>query len=200
MRRRGNRCGRAPLDWQAIRERLQAASQPVQSEQQADAILARRASLLARASATEDTAPQATLEVIQFSLGGGAYAVANHWVAEACRMPPLTTLPGAPAFILGIVNLRGSIYAVNDLAALLGVSAAADEDPAAHSLLVLANTDMELALRVDQVTGVTRLPAPSGSDSANGTSKYVIGVCADGVALLDGDRLLTDKNLIVSAE
>lgn len=199
MSRAEDRKRRGNPNWSVIRERLRVASEAPQAADRAEDILTERAKRLARPRAAA-VQPLDTLEVIQFQLAGAAYAVANARVLEVCRTPPLTPIPGAPPFILGIVNLRGAIYAVNDMAALLGQRSPAPAAPSGGSLLVLGNADMELAVQVDEVIGVTQLPQRFSPSSTGRSGDYLIGITADGVALLNGDRLLSDQNIIVSAE
>lgn len=47
------------------------------------------------------------MEVLSFLLAGERYAVETRFVVETMTLRELTSLPGLPSFILGIVNIRG---------------------------------------------------------------------------------------------
>ncbi|MEX2334534.1 MAG: chemotaxis protein CheW, partial [Pseudohongiella sp.] len=49
---------------------------------------------------------------VSFTLGGETYAINAARVNEVLRYTEITPVPGAPAFILGIINLRGNVVTV----------------------------------------------------------------------------------------
>jgi purine-binding chemotaxis protein CheW len=156
------------------------------------ALLAARAARLARplveASFTE------TMEVMTFDLGGESYAVATDQLREVFAAREVTPLPCTPAWVSGILNLRGRILTVLDLARLIGLEPLAEPE----TLLVLEGRQGEVALLAGEVTGVSKLP-PSSFEPSNAVSnaKYVRGVTNNGLALLDVRQLLNDERLIV---
>jgi purine-binding chemotaxis protein CheW len=54
-------------------------------------------------------------------LGGSRFAVAMSDVAEVTALPPVTRLPGAPAWLAGVANWRGRMLPVLDIRTLVGV-------------------------------------------------------------------------------
>ncbi len=54
-----------------------------------------------------------------FTLSGHRYALDTAWAGEVIPLGMLTRLPGAPAGVSGLLNLRGEIVAAIDLDALL---------------------------------------------------------------------------------
>ena len=85
-------------------------------------LLDRRARQLAR---VPDAPPRAgeVLELVGFVLAGARYGIESRFVREVARLTRFTPVPGTPAFVLGITNLRGEILALFDLRHLLGVVA-----------------------------------------------------------------------------
>lgn len=78
-------------------------------------------------------------------------------VIETCRPQPVQPLGDAPAYVLGLARVRGQIIPVVDLAAILG-------DKAGHSptrFVSLRISDRRIALAVDEVKGLVRVPAQS---------------------------------------
>ncbi len=93
-----------------------------------------------------------TLELLTFRCGGQRYAIDIMDVREIRGWSEPTPLPHAPAFLRGMVNLRGTVLPVTDLAQRLGLPATAD-DPRnviivvqsgrrVHGLLVEAVSDI----------------------------------------------------------
>ncbi|QSZ66487.1 purine-binding chemotaxis protein CheW [Methanofollis aquaemaris] len=62
-----------------------------------------------------------TIDVVKFELGGECYALDIHLAREIVEMIPITPVPRAPAHIAGLINLRGEVTTVIDLAPLLSI-------------------------------------------------------------------------------
>src|SRR5918998_4788410 len=76
------------------------------------------------------------------------YAIPADQVSEVVRVPPVARVPLAPASLLGLANLRGSVLPVVSLRRLLGRGER--EDGAAVRAIVL-DSGSSVALVVDQV-------------------------------------------------
>jgi len=62
-----------------------------------------------------------TRQLLRFALGDASYAVPIDSVREILEIVPTTALPMMPAFVRGVMNLRGSVVPVIDVAARLGL-------------------------------------------------------------------------------
>lgn len=62
-------------------------------------------------------------QLLTFALFGDEYAVPLLSVQEIVEYEPLTRVPAAPSFLLGVFDLRGSVLPVIDLATKLGIGA-----------------------------------------------------------------------------
>ena len=92
------------------------------------------------------------LELLTFQCGGRAFAVDIMAVREIRSWSAPTPLPHAPSFMLGMVNLRGSVLPVMDLAVRLGEDRTVDnprnviiviqQGSRVHGLLVEAVSDI----------------------------------------------------------
>lgn len=203
MRKPAPRRGRAPIDWAAVHrrlERLEAAVargwQPAPEERQR--ILAARARALARPPAAPSAGEM--LEVVQFCLAGAHYGFVSACVREVLHLSQLARLPGTPAFVLGIINLRGEILSVIDLKRLFQLPGEALSER--DRVLVLHSEDMSFGVLADRIEGVRSLPRaavqpPLPTSQAGKSEDYLLGITEDGVALLDGVRLLADRRLVV---
>ncbi|HWT21988.1 MAG TPA: chemotaxis protein CheW, partial [Solirubrobacteraceae bacterium] len=60
------------------------------------------------------------MQALVLPVGADRYALELADVREVVRGPAITPLPGAPAAVLGALNLRGAVIPVLDTAALLG--------------------------------------------------------------------------------
>src|SRR6185312_5009031 len=116
---------RATIDWQQVRQQLAKAVAATDeayrlSPERARAILEERARLLARIPPAPPAVGE-SLQVVVFRLGDERYALETQYVREVVRLSDYAPLPGAPAFVLGILNLRGEILSVLDLRPFCGV-------------------------------------------------------------------------------
>ncbi len=141
------------------------------------------------------------LPVLLFQLGGEAYAVECRHVREVLRPRGLTPLPGAPPFVLGIVNVRGQILSVADLRPFLGLRPA--PATAASRIAVLQAPPMEFGIIADAVLATGEL-SPDELEPAPPTlsgpyDHFVRGVTRDRVILLDAPAILNEPALAVDA-
>lgn len=95
-------------------------------------------------------------QFIVFRLGAQEYGVAIAAVDEIARMPGhLTKLPKAPAFVDGIINLRGAVVPVIDLRRRFGVASQARAD--GQRILVLPFAGGKTGFLVDEVSQVIKI-------------------------------------------
>lgn len=136
------------------------------------------------------------IQVACFRLNDDLYAVDIMRIKEIIRPQKLTPLPQAPAFIDGIINLRGAVIPVVDLRKRFDMPPR--EVSAATRLLIVRLSAQTLGLVVDDVTEVITVPVkdikPPPVVSGGVVVSHILGVCLSGehmVMLLDIDRLLT---------
>ncbi|MHB9053767.1 MAG: chemotaxis protein CheW [Thermoleophilia bacterium] len=102
--------------------------------------------------------PEDTLPFVVFSLAGETFAVEIGRVREIIRIPKVTWVPGAPELIRGVINLRGNVVAVLDLAAVLSLPPTV-ETPSSR-IIIAESGDQVAGMLVDSVSRVTDI-APS---------------------------------------
>ncbi|MBC9250494.1 hypothetical protein A9179_09440 [Pseudomonas alcaligenes] len=146
--------------------------------------------------------PDAWLEVLCFSLGSETYAIEAGHVAAVLPLPQFTPLPGTPPFVLGIVSVRGHIVSVLDLRVLLELPMVGLSDK--NFLAILQGPEMEFAVLIDRVLGITRISRDSLQGELANLSgvraRYLLGVTPNQWTVLDGARLLGDSALRIEAE
>ena len=95
------------------------------------------------------------LKLIIFKLGREEYGMDILRVQEIKRMMGITRVPATPAFIKGVINLRGSVLPVIDLRTRLGLIEGELKD-AARIIVVLVN-ETTVGFIVDEVVEVTTI-------------------------------------------
>jgi purine-binding chemotaxis protein CheW len=136
----------------------------------------------------------AGLHLVTFRLGREEYGVEIDRVQEIIRAADITTVPGAPSHVRGVINLRGKIIPVVDTRKRFGLQATQlDED---QRIVVVELGVKRLGLLVDSVSRVTRVPVSSVEDLPEemvSDDNYIRGMCklADSlIMLLDFNQTL----------
>lgn len=164
-------------------------------------ILQARAQALARPAHTAADA-EGSLELLEFRLAGEAYAVETRYVAEVYPLKDLTPVPCTPAFIAGIVNVRGRLVPVIDIKKFFRLPEHGLTD--LHRVILVRGSDMEFGLLADVMLGVRKVRAdalqpvlPTLTEIAG---EYVKGVTAERLILLDLPRIMADPRINVNEE
>ncbi|WP_342679406.1 chemotaxis protein CheW [Methanofollis sp. UBA420] len=99
-----------------------------------------------------------TVDVVKFELGGEYYALDIHLAREIVEMIPITPVPRAPSHIAGVINLRGEITNIIDLATLLNVQTRSETENRKIIVLVSEATGgSNLGIIVDDVSAVMQV-------------------------------------------
>lgn len=132
------------------------------------------------------------LKVIVFALADEQYGIEVDKVRTIERMMPITRVPKTPAFIKGVINLRGVVIPVIDLRGRFGLPETETTD--ASRIIIVSANDLEVGFIVDAANDVIDID----SDSIDSPPEVVGGIKAKylrGVAKLDDNRLLIMLNL-----
>lgn len=96
------------------------------------------------------------LELLSFYVGDHEYSVDIMSVREIRGWTRTTSLPHSPHFVRGVINLRGTVLPVVDLALRLGLEA---QEPHDRNVVVVVDLDgRTLGLRVDAVSDILSIP------------------------------------------
>jgi purine-binding chemotaxis protein CheW len=126
-----------------------------------------------------------------FTLEHERCAVHVRQVRAVVTLGALTRVPGAPAALLGVTNVRGAVVPVVDVRPLLGLRAGAVG--AGSPAVVLEDGDLRAALVVERVLGIERFDAALPSPDASPLAALACGAfpsAAGMVTLLDGPTIL----------
>ncbi len=120
-----------------------------------------------------------TLQITAFRLGKEEFGIDILYIREIIRMPVITRVPNAPAYVLGIFNMRGKVVPVVDITQRLGV-ARNDEVTDETKVIVVQVNNVLVGFVVDAVSEVQRIardiivPPPALMENVN--TKYVEGL------------------------
>ncbi|SEF58517.1 chemotaxis protein CheW [Paenibacillus sp. UNC499MF] len=131
-------------------------------------------------------------KIIVFALAHEEYGVEVDKVKTIERMLPMTRVPKTPAFVKGVINLRGVVVPVIDLRSRFGLPETSYSDNT-RVIIVVVN-DLEVGLIVDSANDVIDL----NEDNIENPPEVVGGIKAKylhGIAKIGEDRLLVLMNL-----
>ncbi|MDH7809478.1 MULTISPECIES: chemotaxis protein CheW [unclassified Rhizobium] len=122
----------------------------------------------------------AMLEIIAFRLHDQEFCVRTTTIREIRGWGPATSIPHAPADVIGVMNLRGTVIPIIDLANKLGMRST---DPTPRSAIVVAEVHgMAMGLVVDRVSDILTIPfsllQPVPEISVPSGMKYADGIIA----------------------
>ncbi len=144
---------------------------------------------------TDNTTTGDERQLVVFQLGAELYGVEISRVHEIIRLQSVTRVPKAPAFVEGVINLRGKVIPVVDLRRRFGLPTA--EHTRASRIVVVELGDQVVGIVVDGVSEVLRVNTaivePPSPVVAGIDSEYLHGIAklTDRlVILLDLDRIL----------
>lgn len=164
-------------------------------------ILRARARSLAQVRSSPPSAGS-RLEVLEFRLASERYAVESQHVEEVHPLRDLTPLPCTPAFVPGVVNIRGRILPVIDLKKFFELPEQGLTD--LHRIIRVRGNDLELGLLADVIVGVRVIPTdtllPSLPTLTGIRQDYLKGINEERLVVLDLARLLADPKIIVHEE
>ena len=137
-------------------------------------------------------------QLVVFQLGAELYGVEISRVHEIIRLQSVTRVPRSPAFVEGVINLRGKVIPVVDLRRRFGLPTA--DHTRASRIVVVEIGDQVVGIIVDGVSEVLRVSSvivePPSPVVAGIDSEYLHGIAKLPerlVILLDLDRILAKE-------
>ena len=152
-----------------------------------------------------DTASEIRQLVI-FKLAEGSFGLDIRFVREINRLMEVTPIPTAPAYVEGIMNLRGAVVPVVSLGLRFGLEKS--ETTKDSRIVVIESNHNLLGLVVDEVSEVLRLPSSDVESADNMATGGVNVDFIEGVGKVDGrlilllapDKLFSDEEQAQLAE
>jgi len=152
---------------------------------------------MASNAAQKTTSDDPVLQWVTFRLAGETYGVNVMQVQEVLRYTEIAPVPGAPEYVLGIINLRGNVVTVIDTRNRFGLNSGEITD---NTRVVIIETDGHvIGILVDSVAEVVYLRQSEIETTPNvgndESAKFIQGVCHKNdelLILIELNKLLTD--------
>lgn len=156
---------------------------------------------LALAMEREDkSARKECIEIIVFKLAAETYGIESAFIREVYPLKEFTLLPGLPAFVLGIVNIRGQIVSVIDLKKFFNLPEKGIGE--LNKVIIIRNEKMEFGILADTIDGTRSILIEEIQTSPVSTSgigaDYVRAITRDHIIILDAERILEDEKIIIN--
>ena len=149
------------------------------------------------ATMTEPGPASAEERLLLFRLGGRIYGTSLEVVREIVPWRRPTRLPGAPSYVVGLINLRGTIVTVADLGTRLGVATGERTD----SSIVLVQAGQRLmGFLVDEVKDVRLLAADRVERPGAGAESESMRGIVRGMGHLDDEVVILVDLAALAAE
>jgi len=193
------------IGWAELHRRLEISRSAMQrrltpSVEERRTILRARARLLAQQLIGNEDLTQSPLEVVEFLLASEHYGIELRYIREIHVLSEFTPLPGAPAFVLGLTNVRGQILSVIDIKKFFDLPEKGLTD--LNKVIVVRTHHMELGILADAVLGVRAIAAHDFQTSlptlTGVRAEYLKGITKDPLVVLDMDKILSDEKIVVN--
>src|SRR5574344_1697524 len=138
------------------------------------------------------------LQWVTFRLEDETYGINVMQVQEVLRYSEIAPVPGAPGYVLGIINLRGNVVTVIDTRQRFGLSSAPVTD---NTRIVIIEADKQVVgILVDSVAEVVYLRQSEVETAPNvgneESAKFIQGVCnknGELLILVELDKMMSEE-------
>lgn len=150
-----------------------------------------------RRNANETVDNDEVLQWVTFKLDSETYGINVMQVQEVLRYSEIAPVPGAPTYVLGIINLRGNVVTVIDTRQRFGLNPADISD---NTRIVIIEAEKQvIGILVDSVAEVVYLKNSEIDDAPNvgndDSARFIQGVSnreGELLILVDLNQLLSD--------
>ncbi len=180
------------IDWEAVKSRLAKHQQAPETASGADEArmreaFHRRGELLARRR-SRGAGEERMLCVQTFYLGERFFGIELSQIREIVPLRQFTRVPGAPAEVMGILNLRGDVRLILDFSHIAGLGRAA---PGALGYVLLVRLqEADVGLQADRLGRTLTLRETEFVRAQDHAGGLIRGFSADRLALLDVQAIL----------
>jgi purine-binding chemotaxis protein CheW len=138
------------------------------------------------------------LQWVTFKLDNETYGINVMRVQEVLRYTEIAPVPGAPSYVLGIINLRGNVVTVIDTRQRFGLDTAEVTD---NTRVVIIEADKQVVgILVDSVAEVVYLRQSEVETAPNvgneESAKFIQGVCNKNnelLILVELDKMMSEE-------
>lgn len=138
------------------------------------------------------------LQYVTFRLDEETYGINVMQIQEVLRYTEIAPVPGAPDYVLGIINLRGNVVTVIDTRRRFGLS---DADITDHTRIVVLEIEGQVVgVLVDSVAEVVYLRQSEIETAPNvgneESARFITGVCnknGELIILVEFEKMLSEE-------
>ncbi|UVM48902.1 MULTISPECIES: chemotaxis protein CheW [unclassified Pseudomonas] len=138
------------------------------------------------------------LQWVTFKLDNETYGINVMRVQEVLRYTEIAPVPGAPSYVLGIINLRGNVVTVIDTRQRFGLGTV---DVSDNTRIVIIEADKQVVgIMVDSVAEVVYLRQSEIETAPNvgneESAKFIQGVCNKNnelLILVELDKMMSEE-------
>jgi purine-binding chemotaxis protein CheW len=142
-------------------------------------------------------------ELISFRVGDQEYCVNIMAVREIRGWSPATVLPQTPGYMRGVINLRGAVLPIMDLAARIGMPMV---EPTVRSVFIVVQAgDRTVGLLVDAVSDILSInddmvqPTPDvACDAVRSFVRGIISIEGRMISEISLDRILPEREALAA--
>ncbi len=149
-------------------------------------------------SVADNAVRDSVIQLVTFKLQEETYGINVMQVREVLRVSEIAPVPGAPPYVLGIINLRGNVVTVIDTRSRFGLPVTERDD--ASRIVIIESEKQVVGILVDSVAEVVELTMAEVDSAPNvgneESSRYIQGVAnreEDLLILVDLNKLLTEE-------
>ncbi|MGR3219371.1 MAG: chemotaxis protein CheW [Candidatus Anammoxibacter sp.] len=193
--------------WEDIHSRLNHVKDTIKNgfqltKEKQGRILKSRAKILARKPKGEKDGITEYIDVLEFMVANETYGIDIVHINEVFPLKQFTPIPCLPQFIPGIINVRGEIFSVIDIKKFFGLPEKGFTD--LNKAIIVRSDEMTIGILADSIIGVRAIPVDNIQQSLptlTGIRKeYLKGLTEEGLIILNIEKILGDKNIIVYDE
>ncbi len=144
---------------------------------------------------SEKASDDPIMQYVTFILGNETYGINVMQVKEVLRYSEIAPVPGSPAYVIGIINLRGSVVTVIETSQRFGLESAEVTDNT--RIVIIEAGEHEIGILVEAVAEVVYLRQSEMETAPNvgneESSRFIQGVCNRNNELL----ILVDLNKLL---
>ncbi len=135
--------------------------------------------------------------MLDFLVAAERYAIEAVYVVEIDPLKDLTQVPGSPAHVAGLINIRGKILTVIDLRKIFDLP---NEGPEPDTIITLQVGSVQAGLFAQSVVGLRPIPLdqiqPVLPTLTGIRSEYLRGIGADTTAILNLSTLFSENGIL----
>ncbi len=138
------------------------------------------------------------LQYVTFQLDHETYGINVMQIQEVLRYTEIAPVPGAPDYVLGIINLRGNVVTVIDTRKRFGLSESGVTDQT--RIVVIEVDNQVVGILVDSVAEVVYLRQSEMETAPNvgneESAKFIQGVCnknGELIILVEFEKMMSEE-------